>query len=38
MPHGTRVTDPGRLREAVRDALGHPGPALIEVIADPLLL
>jgi thiamine pyrophosphate-dependent acetolactate synthase large subunit-like protein len=36
--HGDRVADPGVLEEAVRAAVDHPGPALVEVMADPLLV
>ena len=36
--HGRRVTDPADLDGALADALAHPGPALVEVIADPDLV
>lgn len=29
--YGVKVTDPARLDQAVRDALAHPGPALVDV-------
>jgi len=35
---GLRVTDPAKLDEALRFALDHDGPALVEVITDPLLI
>lgn len=35
---GTRVTDPDLLRDAVRGAIAHPGPALVEIMTDPLLV
>ncbi|MDH3295905.1 MAG: thiamine pyrophosphate-binding protein [Acidimicrobiia bacterium] len=35
---GTRVTDPDLLSEAVRGAIAHPGPALVEIMTDPLLV
>jgi len=35
---GIQVTDPSQLDQAVSDALAHPGPALVEVITDPLLV
>jgi pyruvate oxidase len=36
--HGRQVTDPGDLDAAIATALAHPGPALVEVIADPDLV
>jgi thiamine pyrophosphate-dependent acetolactate synthase large subunit-like protein len=36
--HGVRVTAPHALDDALRDALDHPGPALLEVVTDPELL
>jgi pyruvate dehydrogenase (quinone) len=33
--HGEKVTAPGRVREAIRDALAHPGPALVDVDVNP---
>ena len=36
--HGVQVTDPADLDEALRSALDHPGPALVEIITDPLLV
>jgi thiamine pyrophosphate-dependent acetolactate synthase large subunit-like protein/nitrite reductase/ring-hydroxylating ferredoxin subunit len=35
---GIRVTDPAKLDEALREALDHDGPAMVEVIADPDLV
>jgi thiamine pyrophosphate-dependent acetolactate synthase large subunit-like protein/nitrite reductase/ring-hydroxylating ferredoxin subunit len=35
---GLRVRDPARLGDAVAEAIAHPGPALVEVITDPLLV
>lgn len=35
---GLRVTDPARLDDAFAQALSHPGPALVEIIQDPLLI
>ena len=35
---GIRVTEPGQLDEAMHQALSHPGPALVEIIADPELI
>jgi thiamine pyrophosphate-dependent acetolactate synthase large subunit-like protein/nitrite reductase/ring-hydroxylating ferredoxin subunit len=35
---GYRVATPGQLAEALTAALAHPGPALVEVCADPLLV
>jgi pyruvate dehydrogenase (quinone) len=32
---GAKVTDPGDLKEAVRQALSHPGPALLDVNVNP---
>ncbi|MDH6122048.1 pyruvate dehydrogenase [Kitasatospora sp. GAS204B] len=32
---GWRVTDPGRVREVLAEALAHPGPALVDVVTDP---
>ncbi|MEZ5343836.1 MAG: thiamine pyrophosphate-binding protein [Acidimicrobiales bacterium] len=36
--HGQRVTAAGQLDAAIRDALAHPGPSLVEIITDPLLV
>jgi pyruvate dehydrogenase (quinone) len=33
--HGRRVEDPRRLRDALREAFDHPGPALVDVVTDP---
>jgi pyruvate dehydrogenase (quinone) len=33
--HGVRVTDPAEVDGAVRDALAHPGPVLVDVITNP---
>jgi pyruvate dehydrogenase (quinone) len=33
--HGEKVTDPTRVRDAVREALTHPGPALVDVDVNP---
>jgi thiamine pyrophosphate-dependent acetolactate synthase large subunit-like protein/nitrite reductase/ring-hydroxylating ferredoxin subunit len=35
---GIRVTSLDRLDAAIRDALDHPGPALVDVVTDPLLV
>jgi thiamine pyrophosphate-dependent acetolactate synthase large subunit-like protein len=35
---GIRVTSSDQLDEALDRALSHPGPALVEVIADPELI
>ncbi len=35
---GVRVTDPGKLDEAMNQALAHKGAALVEIIQDPVLL
>ncbi|MGH8923938.1 MAG: thiamine pyrophosphate-dependent enzyme [Acidimicrobiia bacterium] len=35
---GVRVSNPNDLSKAVADALGHPGPALVEIVSDPLLV
>ena len=35
---GARVTDPDLLSEAVREAIAHPGPALVEIMTDPFLV
>jgi thiamine pyrophosphate-dependent acetolactate synthase large subunit-like protein/nitrite reductase/ring-hydroxylating ferredoxin subunit len=35
---GYRVATPGQLAEALTAALAHPGPALVEVCSDPLLV
>jgi len=36
--HGARVTSAAGLAEALHAALAHDGPALVEVVADPLLV
>lgn len=33
--HGVRVTDPHDVDEAVREALAHPGPVLLDVVINP---
>jgi pyruvate dehydrogenase (quinone) len=33
--HGVRVEDPNELDDAVRDALGHEGPVLLDVVTNP---
>ncbi|SDY15234.1 pyruvate oxidase [Micromonospora pattaloongensis] len=33
--YGARIDRPGDLRDALRDALNHPGPALVDVAVDP---
>jgi thiamine pyrophosphate-dependent acetolactate synthase large subunit-like protein len=35
---GSRVASVDQLAGALRAALAHPGPALVEVVADPLLV
>ncbi len=35
---GIRVTDPSQLSNAIATALTHPGPALVEIMTDPLLV
>ena len=35
---GLRVTDPALLDESLSRALAHPGPSLVEIIQDPLLV
>ncbi|OYO24689.1 pyruvate oxidase [Enemella dayhoffiae] len=36
--HSIRVDDPKKLEAAFRQALAHPGPALVDVITDPMAL
>ena len=36
--HGLRVKTPGRLREALDEALAHNGPALVEIVTDADLI
>ena len=36
--HGVRVTDRSQLDDALRGALAHRGPAMVEVITDPELV
>ena len=36
--HGVRVEDPALLGDAIREAFAHDGPALIDVVTDPLEL
>src|SRR5277367_3561832 len=36
--YGVRVEDPGDLQEAMEAAFKHPGPAIIDVLTDPLEL
>ncbi|WP_066582908.1 pyruvate dehydrogenase [Cellulomonas timonensis] len=33
--HAERVEDPGRVRDALREALAHDGPALVDLVTDP---
>ncbi|SED14147.1 pyruvate dehydrogenase (quinone) [Nocardioides exalbidus] len=33
--HGVRVTDPADVDDAVREALAHPGPVLLDVLTNP---
>ncbi|MFI5528727.1 pyruvate dehydrogenase [Kitasatospora sp. NPDC051853] len=33
--HAVRVTDPAKVREALAEALSHPGPVLVDVVTDP---
>jgi pyruvate dehydrogenase (quinone) len=33
--HSIRVTEPGKVRDALAEALAHPGPALVDVVTDP---
>lgn len=33
--HGVRVEDPAELDDAVREALAHPGPVLLDVVTNP---
>ncbi|WP_236795388.1 pyruvate dehydrogenase [Amycolatopsis sp. GM8] len=33
--HSIRVTDPAKVRDALAEALAHPGPALVDVVTDP---
>jgi pyruvate dehydrogenase (quinone) len=33
--HGVRVEEPEDVRPALREALGHDGPALVDVVTDP---
>jgi thiamine pyrophosphate-dependent acetolactate synthase large subunit-like protein/nitrite reductase/ring-hydroxylating ferredoxin subunit len=35
---GIRVEEAGHLDEALHAALGHPGPALVEILTDPMLV
>ncbi len=35
---GTRVTDPSELQGALSEAIQHEGPAMVEILADPLLV
>ena len=36
--HAVRVLDPADVRQAIRAALDHPGPALVDVVTDPRAL
>ncbi|MTH96165.1 thiamine pyrophosphate-binding protein [Roseibium sp. RKSG952] len=36
--HGSRVTDPEQLHDALSDAFAHGGPSLVEVMTDPELV
>ncbi|MGF1600271.1 MAG: thiamine pyrophosphate-dependent enzyme [Acidimicrobiales bacterium] len=36
--HGIRVTEAKALDDALRQALDHPGPALVDIVTDPLLI
>ncbi|GGL02085.1 pyruvate dehydrogenase [Sphaerisporangium melleum] len=33
--HGVRVDDPADVRDALRETLAHPGPALLDLVTDP---
>ncbi len=35
---GCRVTDPAELDSAISSALAHPGPALVDIVTNPLLV
>jgi thiamine pyrophosphate-dependent acetolactate synthase large subunit-like protein len=35
---GFRVQAPGELDAAIAEAIGHPGPSLVEIVADPELI
>ena len=35
---GVRVTDATQLDDALKDALAHDGPAMVEVVTDPDLV
>ena len=35
---GIRIEEPGQLEAALRKAIAHEGPALVEIIADPELI
>jgi thiamine pyrophosphate-dependent acetolactate synthase large subunit-like protein len=35
---GFRVTEPAQLFDAVEAGIAHPGPSLVGIISDPLLL
>jgi pyruvate oxidase len=35
---GVRVTDPGELDRAIAHSLAHPGPALVDVVTNALLV
>jgi pyruvate dehydrogenase (quinone) len=36
--HAVRVEKPADVRQALRDALAHPGPALVDLVTDPRAL
>ncbi|MEY9934106.1 pyruvate dehydrogenase (quinone) [Catenulispora sp. GP43] len=36
--HGIRVEQPGQVRDALREAFAHDGPALVDVVTDPAAL
>jgi pyruvate dehydrogenase (quinone) len=33
--HGVRIEDPGDIRSGLAEALGHSGPALVDIVTDP---
>ena len=36
--HGVRVTEIDQLDDAIAEALAHPGPALVDIVPDALLV
>jgi len=36
--HGVKVTEAGALEKSIKEALGHKGPALVEIITDADLI